>query len=57
MKTDDKAQLDDFKRRKAQYMAKDKYGRDVFLADSAYMLQMAQDNFPKIEFHFTSEID
>ena len=57
MKTDDKAQLDDFKRRKAQYMAKDKYERDVFLADSAYMLQMAQENFPKIEFHFTSEFD
>ena len=36
-------------------MAKDKYGRDVFLADSAYMLQLAQENFKNIEFHFTSE--
>lgn len=55
IKSDDKAQLDDFKKRKVQYMAKDKYGRDVFLADSSYMLQMAQESFKNIEFHFTSE--
>ncbi len=51
---DDKA-LEEFKKHKAQYMAKDKEGRDVFLADSPYILQMAQDNYPKIKFHFTSE--
>ena len=51
---DDKA-LEEFKKHKAQYMAKDKEGRDVFLADSQYILQMAQDNYPKIKFHFTSE--
>jgi len=55
IKSDDKAQLDDFKKRKVQYMAKDKHGRDVFLADSSYMLQMAQESFKNIEFHFTSE--
>ncbi|MBS2097637.1 peptide chain release factor 3 [Carboxylicivirga linearis] len=55
LKSDNKEQLDDFKKRKLQYMAKDKYGRDVFMADSAYMLQLAQDNFKDIEFHFTSE--
>ncbi|MGQ1947142.1 peptide chain release factor 3 [Geofilum sp. OHC36d9] len=55
IKSSDKAQLDDFKKRKVQYMAKDKYGRDVFLADSSYMLQMAQESFKNIEFHFTSE--
>ncbi len=49
------AQLADFKKRKNQYMALDKQGRDVFLADSSYMLQMAQQNFEDIEFHFTSE--
>ena len=37
------------------YMAKDKEGRDVFLADSGYVLQMAQEDFKKIRFHFTSE--
>ena len=30
------------KKRKYQYMAKDRDGRDVFLADSNYVLQMAQ---------------
>ncbi len=36
-------------------MAKDKEGRDVFLADSGYMLQMAQQDFKHLQFHFTSE--
>ena len=51
----DKAILEDFRRRKAQYMAKDKEGRDVFLADSKYVLTMAQQDFKEIKFHFTSE--
>lgn len=51
----DAAELEDFKKHKAQYMAKDKDGRDVFLADSQYMLQMAQNNYKKLVFHFTSE--
>lgn len=49
------SELDEFKKRKYQYMAKDTEGRDVFLADSAYMLQMAQSDFKNIKFHFTSE--
>jgi peptide chain release factor 3 len=36
-------------------MAVDKEGRDVFLADSGYILQMAQHDFQKIRFHFSSE--
>ena len=48
-------ELDLFRRRKAQYLAYDKDGRDVFLADSAYVLQMAQNDYPHIRFHFTSE--
>lgn len=51
----DEVELADFKKHKAQYMAKDKDGRDVFLADSQYMLQMAQSNYKKLLFHFTSE--
>jgi peptide chain release factor 3 len=47
--------LENFKRRKYQYMALDKQGRDVFLADSHYVLQMAQQDFPDIRFHFSSE--
>lgn len=55
--SDDPAELDAFKKRKYQYMAKDKDGRDVFLADSGYVLQMAQQDFKHIRFHFTSEFN
>jgi peptide chain release factor 3 len=55
IKSDDKKELDDFKKRKYQFIAEDKHGRDVFLADSAYSLQMAQEKFTKINFYFTSE--
>ena len=50
-----KEELENFKKRKAQFMAKDLVGRDVYLADSGYVLTMAQQDFPKIRFHFTSE--
>jgi peptide chain release factor 3 len=52
---DDPKMLMDFKKRKHQKMAIDKRGRDVFMADSAFILQMAQDEFKDIKFHFTSE--
>jgi len=55
IESDNATELDNFKKRKAQYMAKDKEGRDVFLADSGYVLQMAQNDFKNIKFHFTSE--
>lgn len=55
IESDDEAALAAFKKRKHQFMATDKEGRDVFLADSNYVLQMAQSDFPKIRFHFTSE--
>lgn len=55
IESDDTQELEEFKKRKVQYMAKDKQGRDVFLAESNYMLQMAQEGFKKIRFHFSSE--
>ena len=55
IESDDAEALENFKKRKYQFMAKDKEDRDVFLADSNYVLQMAQTDFPKIKFHFTSE--
>lgn len=55
IESDNSTLLESFKKRKAQYMARDIEGRDVFLADSAYLLQMAQQDFPGIKFHFTSE--
>ena len=55
IESDDEAELDAFKKRKYQFMATDMEGRDVFLADSGYVLQMAQIDFKHIKFHFTSE--
>ena len=55
IESDDADALEAFKKRKYQFMATDREGRDVFLADSNYVLQMAQTDFPKIRFHFTSE--
>lgn len=55
IESDDAAQLADFKKRKFQYMAHDKEGRDVFLAESNYILMMAQQDFKNIRFHFNSE--
>ncbi|PLB85533.1 peptide chain release factor 3 [Dysgonamonadaceae bacterium] len=55
IESDDLAQLEDFKRRKYQYMAYDRQGRDVFLAESSYILMMAQQDFKNIRFHFSSE--
>ncbi len=51
----DQKMLTEFKKRKHQKMAIDKRGRDVFMADSGFILQMAQDEFKDIKFHFTSE--
>ncbi len=50
-----KAMLEDFKARKASYIALDKDGRDVFLADSPYALQTSMEKYKDIRFHFTSE--
>lgn len=55
MESTNKSQLDDFRIRKYNNLALDKHGREVFLADSPYSLQMAIEKFPDIKFHFTSE--
>ena len=55
IQSEDKAMLDDFKRRKYNKMSLDNHKRDVFMADSTFILDMAQRDFPKIKFHFTSE--
>ncbi|NBB89149.1 MAG: peptide chain release factor 3, partial [Bacteroidetes bacterium] len=53
--SDDAKKLEAFRRRRKKDMAVDKDGKLVFLAESAWMLQMAQEQFPDIDFHFTSE--
>ena len=55
IESDDEDELNAFKKRKYQYMASDREGRDVFLADSNYVLQMAQNDYKNIKFHFTNE--
>ncbi len=55
IEADDPKAIEEFKKRKYQKMAWDKRGRNVFLADTSFILQMAQDEFKNIRFHFTSE--
>lgn len=48
-------EIKEFKRVKQKFLAKDKSDQLVFLADSQFSLQMAQQKFPSIQFRFTSE--
>ena len=45
----------EFKRVKQRYLATDKHGQLVYLADSVFSLQMTQQKYPSIKFHLTSE--
>lgn len=47
----------EFKRVKQRYLAKDKQGQLVFLADSPFTIQMTQQKYPSVKLHFTSEFD
>ena len=51
----DQKKLHEFIESKMRHIARDKDGKLVFMAESKAWLQMVQDNFPHIEFHFTSE--
>ncbi|UJH68048.1 peptide chain release factor 3 [Allomuricauda sp. SCSIO 65647] len=45
----------EFKRVKQKFLAKDKHGQLVFLADSAFSLQMTQQKYPSVKLRFTSD--
>lgn len=45
----------EFKRVKQKYLARDKYDQLVFLADSAFTIQMTQQKYPSVKLHFVSE--
>ena len=47
-------QLNNFKKAKVRYIALDKDGNDVFLAETPFLLQMAEQDYPDIKFHKTS---
>jgi peptide chain release factor 3 len=51
----DPAKLAAFIDSKQRHIAHDKDGKLVFMAESRAWLQMVQENFPEINFHFTSE--
>lgn len=53
--TDNQEQLDSFKRAKANYIAMDKEENLVFLAETPFLLTMAEQDYPDITFHKTSE--
>ncbi len=50
------AALEEFVQRRHKDLARDKHGRLVYLAETPWMLKMAQENHPDIRFHFTSEL-
>jgi peptide chain release factor 3 len=51
------AEFKEFLRIKHKFMAKDKKNQLVFLADSAFSLQMTIEKYPTVKLHFTSEWD
>ncbi|MBL0743337.1 peptide chain release factor 3 [Chryseolinea lacunae] len=51
----DPKKLAEFIDSKQRHIARDKDDKLVFMAESRAWLQMVQDNFPDIQFHFTSE--
>lgn len=53
--SNDEAELERFIDMKQNNIADDKEGRPVFLADSAWALQMAEEQYPKVRFHLKSE--
>lgn len=53
--TNNKDALKTFESRRRKDLAKDKNGKLVYMAESAWALKMAQENHPEIEFHFSDE--
>ncbi|MDO5655479.1 MAG: peptide chain release factor 3 [Flavobacteriaceae bacterium] len=45
----------EFQRVKQKYLARDKYNQLVFMADSAFTIQMTQQKYPSVKLHFVSE--
>ncbi len=53
--TTNQEQLDSFIRAKGNYLAKDKDDNLVFLAETQFLLTMAEQDYPELTFHKTSE--
>jgi peptide chain release factor 3 len=55
IKCKDQKKLDEFLIRRKKDLARDKEGKLVFLAESAWSLKLVQENFPDLEFSQSSE--
>jgi len=53
--SENQAELDEFVRLKSNYIVVDRHENLVFLAQTPGILQITKDNYPNIDFHFTSE--
>ena len=53
----DEKKIQQFINERASYIVYDKQGRPVFLAESAWLLQMVQEKYPYIQFHTISEFE
>ena len=53
--SNNKIQLESFRRAKANYLALDKDDNLVFLAETTFLLSMAEQDYPEITFHKSSE--
>lgn len=52
--SDNTEKIDEFKRAKARYIAYDKDDNLVFLAETSFLLSMAEKDYPELMFHRTS---
>src|SRR5690554_4805582 len=50
-------EIKEFKRVKQKFLATDKRGQLVFLADSPFSLQMTHQKYPNVKLHFVSEFE
>ncbi|MCX7728649.1 MAG: peptide chain release factor 3 [Bacteroidia bacterium] len=55
--SDNEKKMQEFLNERSQYIAYDKEDRPVFLAESAWLLQMAQEKYPEIHFHTINEFN
>ena len=55
-KSDNEEQLKDFILRKQKYVATDKHGNNVYLAESRYSVSQAEDKYSDLKFYYTSEM-
>jgi peptide chain release factor 3 len=56
-KSTNQEQLNDFMLRKQKFIATDKHGNNVYLAESRYSVQQSEEKYTDIKFYYTSEMN